>query len=193
MIKYYTPKKGLVDYLEKELQNLDKQILNETSEVGKNYRFVRNKDSGNKLARLKNHYMTYIFQAFTDILYFIEFIEANYDKANFRFEEDLKRLLIVPLNQHTADECKENPSYYDPHHYEHFGPPLQRFIDAMLLSDNHRKVDPHAYQTSFLRLLIECSLQALYQRYSDEELQIVSEDCRRVRFWANYLAKQVKD
>lgn len=193
MIKYYTPKKEFVDYLEKELQNLDRKVLNETTEVGKNYRFVRNKDSSNRIARLKNHYMNYIFQAFTDILYFMEFIEANYDKANFRFEADLKRLLLVPLNQRTTDEFKENPSYQTPNNFEHFGPPLQRFIDAMLLSDNHRKVDPHAYQTSFLRLIIECSLQALYQRYSGEELQIVSEDCRRVRFWTNYLANQVKD
>lgn len=193
MIKYYKPKKGLIDYLEKELQVLDQQTNNKSTGVGKNYRFVRNKDSSNNVARLKNHYMNYIMQAFTDIIYFLEFIEANYDKANYRFEEDLTRLLLGPLSQHPADEFKENPSHYNQDHYENSGPPLQRFIDAMLLSNNHKKVDPQAYQSSFLRLLIECSLQALYLRFSSEELQIVSDDCRRVRFWANYLAKPVKD
>ena len=149
--------------------------------------------------------MDIIFQSFTNVLYFLEFIRDNYADLGEIFEDDLKDLFGYN-NYYTQDEFHSNPSNFQEGNHNNPGGPLQRLVDAIMMSNHARPFDirdprrpNYNKELDFLTVIISdifihTSLNELYQRFTEhDERTMMNQDAKRVRFWANFLAKQVKD
>jgi hypothetical protein len=185
-IKYYAPNKNLIQYLNEQLQYLQNKTENTES---------RSKSkSANQISRKKSYYMDIIFQAFTDIVYFFEFIERNYEDLNVVFEDDLKDL--VGYNRHySIDEFFPDNKSYRPNRGGIPGGPVMRLVRSILLlnepSSIHNKLD---FRMSLLSgVFISQSLDALLRRFEDtDERAMATQDTNRTLIWARFLAKQVE-
>src|SRR5919199_1348474 len=93
MTKYYQPSRSLVESLHKELLSLQPNI--QLSNVGvEPITYKRVKEGQNKIAKAKHDVIERIFQAFADIVYFLEFIE-DHEEFHDLYERDLKDLFGI--------------------------------------------------------------------------------------------------
>jgi hypothetical protein len=148
---------------------------------------------GNRVRKKKFDYMNMIFQAITDLTYFLEFIEANYDELNETFALDLKNLFGYN-SSFTPDEFKSEQSFNSARS-RNPGGPLMRLIRATLLLDCPTKINNLDFRTAVLSgILLSPSIKALLSRFDGfEEKILVTQDIQRTEIWARYLEKQVKD
>lgn len=195
-IRYYNPDPTLVEYLHQELQGM------ESDEIGPNAEEKiqlprRSEHTRNKIARKKHYNIDIIFQSFTNVLYFLEFIRDHYESLGGIFEEDLKDLFGYN-KYYSEDEFPSNLNDFQEGHHNNPGGPLQRFMDAIILRDPTQPIknkDSLDFRTVVIAdIFIHTSSMELYQRFTeDDERDMMINDSKRFKFWANFLAKQVKD
>ncbi|MDN5868435.1 MAG: hypothetical protein L0H55_13705, partial [Candidatus Nitrosocosmicus sp.] len=193
-IKYYSPSDSLVEYLNLELQNLeDRNNDNDSGEGNKVYK--RKEKSRNRISKRKFDNIEHIFKAFADVIYFLEFIEYNYDKLNGIYEDVLKDLFGYNKD-YIGDSKLDSRSFY---HYRNLDGPLIRLVNAILLINKSNRssklIDRLDFRTTLLsKIFLDQTFKALEARIIEtEERYMMSNDVYRLRFWGNYLAKQVND
>ncbi|HZD83793.1 MAG TPA: hypothetical protein VE076_13040 [Nitrososphaeraceae archaeon] len=120
-IKYYYPHPGLVEYMKRELRSLKSNIEN-TSAAGEE-KYKRDETIRGKIAKNKVDMLDRIFQAFADIIYFLEFIEDHRELHDI-FERDLKDLFGVTIDPKTRR-----------YHHQNRGGGFARLIRASLFID----------------------------------------------------------
>jgi hypothetical protein len=191
-IKYYNPSPKFIKYLQEQLHSKEERNSDQMAGDKGSITHKTNKKDRGRIATKKSRYLDHVFQAFADILYFLEFIEQNYDKLHDTFDDDLKQLFGY-FDDRDPNKGGRKASGRDNIDIHHSNPPLKRFVDALLLLNTNVHTNPTDFRTFLLVILIDKSLQALYDRYSGDEKYFISDDCRRVRFWAKYLESQSRD
>ena len=87
---YYEPTRSVVEYLNRELQNLEP--TDQVSLAGKRRKFRRKKETQATIAKDKRDTFNRMFQGFVDLVYFLEFIEEH-EELHELYEESLKVLI----------------------------------------------------------------------------------------------------
>ncbi|WP_458746028.1 hypothetical protein [Candidatus Nitrosocosmicus sp. T] len=189
------PDPKLVAYLQQELQSIRVGKTQSNAEVGDKPPH-RSKQSRNKIARKKTYNIDSVFQAFVDILYFLEFIRDNHEDLGEMFEEDLKDLFGYN-KYYTQDEFQFSPKDFQEGHRNNSGGPLQRLVNAIVLRNPSRPIynrESLDFRTVLITdIFIHTCIMELTQRFTEpEERNMMISDSRRFSFWANFLAKQVQ-
>lgn len=178
---YYHPDEGLVKYLQSELDsriNEDAHYSGGKSIVKKR---VRDPKRRNKIASEKTKYLNKIFQSYANLLYFVEFIERNYEALYEVYEHDLADMF--------GFNYYENDSFSGFHER-----PLYRLISSMVLdkqvgNESFNKFD---FRLDIIIQLLDISLKSISYRMEDEEdRDLFRSDLRRLRFWVKILSKQL--
>jgi hypothetical protein len=179
MTIYYQPSPPLVDFLEKELLSL--QPSRELSNArGKHIVYKRAKQTRNKTAKAKHDAIGRIFQAFADIVYFLEFIEDHEELHEF-YERDLKDLFGI-------NEDPRMPK----HHHLNRGGPFSRLLAAALFYHTPRRQNLD-FQMELINIVLNYAIRAMQHRIKDvDEEKLMFSDAGRVMIWSRLLANKVQ-
>jgi hypothetical protein len=209
MTIYYQPSRSLVDFLEKELRSLQPS-RGLSNAGGKSIVYKRAKEARNKTAKAKHDAIGHIFQAFADIVYFLEFIEDHEELHEF-YERDLKDLFGINEDQEIIIEDEEFARSEDPeiitqdpktkkyyykkrkHHYLNRGGPFSRLLAAALFyhTPKRRKLD---FQMKLINIVLNYAIRAMQRRIENvDEEKLMSTDASRVLIWSKLLAEKVQD
>jgi hypothetical protein len=177
--KYYQPSTGLVEYLNKELQALQPKPATTDVESKGEMIFIRSKEKRRNLAKNKKDYIDRIFQAFSDIVYFLEFIEDHHELHDI-FERGLKDLFGVNKDPYTRNS-----------HYQNRGGTFERLIRASLMIDSaySKGLD---FRVHLIKTLIELSITAMRSRINDiNEMNIMEPSVLGIWSWGKLLSSRV--
>src|SRR5215208_1568744 len=186
--KYYSPSKSIVEYLQKELRFRESKGENTTEETNAEWQLEkeiktkskREKGSRNTIAKAKYDTLDHIFQSFTDIVYFLEFIE-DHPKLLGLYEEDLQEFFGIVADPQTSL-----------HHHKNRGGMFNRFIKASLLNNlGYRKeID---FRIILVKMMIQNIIDAMQLRMdTSEEINKMHRDTYNFTFWANLLTKGLR-
>jgi hypothetical protein len=181
MIKYYQPSRPVVNYLEKELHSLQPGAQMSNA-AGKPVIYKRAKEGRTKVAKAKHDAIEHIFQAFADIVYFLEFIE-DHEQLHDLYEEDLKDLFGI--NEDPATVTRK-------HHYQNRGGPFSRLLAATLFYHvpKRQKLD---FRMELINTVLNYAIRALQRRIEDvDEEKLMFSDAGRVLIWSRLLASRVQ-
>lgn len=149
--------------MQKELQSLRSNGETNTADGEGKYR--RNKSMQGNIAKNKTDALDRIFQAFADLIYFLEFIEDNHELHDI-FEKDLKDLFGVTIDPNTQR-----------YHHQNRGGGFARLIRASLFIDSGLgKRSDLDFRIHLINFLIECATDAMrfYVDTNEENLMNLS-------------------
>jgi len=175
--KYYRPTPALVDGLEKELQYLQGKIYSK-SEGGK----MKNARIQKAPAKRKIDGIERVFQAFVDVVFFLEFVE-NHRELHEIYEAFLKDLFGINI-----DDSSEQP-----HHYKNRSPSLfSRFISASLFSHSSEGM---GFRVSLLPVIMGIAIQTIINRKGcdERELKLFGNNIENARLWIELFASRFHD
>jgi hypothetical protein len=209
MVIYYQPSHSIVDYLEKELRSL--QAGTQLSDAGgKSVVYKRAKEGRTKVAKAKYDAIEHIFQAFADMVYFLEFIE-DHEELRAIYDKELKDLFGINEEPEIIIEDKAFASNEDPeivikdqetgkyhykkrkHHYLNRGGPFSRLLAASLFYHvpGRQKLD---FRMEFINIVLNYAIPAMQRRIENvDEEKLMSQDASRVLIWSKLLAEKVQN
>jgi|GEM_PF-3773316 len=182
--KYYRPSASLVEYLHEELQSLRHDTG--TSIGGKNeFQEIYTRDKKQKktraaLAKAKFDAVERVFQAFADIIYFLEFIQDHHELHNL-YEGDLKDLFGIHI-----DETPRSS------HFQYRGGLFRRFLDAGLFqhAETYAKLDLD-FNRLILYDVVQFAMRVMKRSLEPDEERALSVHMENVLLWAKNLAHRV--
>jgi hypothetical protein len=209
MINYYQPSRSLVDFLQEELRSL--QPSTQQSNAGSKFIvYKRAKEGRSKIAKAKHDAIERIFQAFADVVYFLEFVE-DHEELHGLYERDLKDLFGINEEPEIIIEDKEFAKSEDPeiiikdqetrkyhykkrkHHYLNRGGPFSRLLGASLFYHvkKRRKLD---FRMELINIVLNYAIRAMQDRIEDvDEGNLMWSDAGRVLIWSRLLTNKIQN
>jgi hypothetical protein len=182
IINYYSPSPYLVDYLEKELHNLQPKSIQQDA-GGPKIKYVRKEGTKGRIAKNKLDSIRKIFQGFIDLVYFLEFIE-DHSELHEVFENELKDLFGISIDDSSPQRA----------HYKNRPTSLfYRLIRACLFNNlsYRQKID---FRVEIIEWLIREAINAMERRFEDHtESQLMRNNVANAKLWSELLAKRNTD
>jgi hypothetical protein len=184
--KYYQPNASLVEYLHNELQSLRHNIGASNERENKSQKvYIRDKKQKKMrtaLAKAKFDTVDRVFQAFADIIYFLEFIQDHRELHNL-YEDDLKDLFGIHI-----DETPRSS------HFQYRGGLFRRFLDAGLFqhAETYAKLDLD-FNRLILYDVVQFAMRVMKRSLEPDEERALSVHMENVLLWAKNLAHRVKN
>ena len=186
-LKYYEPSASVVEYLQRELQNLEPTHPN--TRAGERRKFRRKKEERGKIAKDKKDTFSKIFQGFVDLVYFLEFIE-DHQELHELYEGDLKDLFGINIDELDKDGKRQQQRKI--WHWSLF----VRFLSATLLnrSDTAKEFD---FRIALAHVMIFQAIEAMRSRLIssgyDDEFKLFNSNVSNATLWSKLLAARYND
>ena len=186
---YYPPSQSLVSSLQKELQSLQPSLPtinageegSNTSKAEKYYK--RGKETRGARAKSKVDALDRVFQAFADVIYFLEFIE-DHPELHDLYKKDLKDFFGFNNDPGTRQS-----------HYQYRGGAFERFIRTALFRDTSLEGDDLLdFRVHLIKILINSAIYGMRDRIQDiNELNIMDSDVNSIWLWGKLLSSRGND
>jgi len=183
-VTYYEPSPSVVEYLNRELQNLE--LTDPASLAGKRRKFRRKKETQGTIAKDKKDTFNRIFQGFVDLVYFLEFIE-DHQELHEIYEKPLKDLFGINI-----DELDKDGKRIRKKHRSLF----IRFLNASTFRTNLRSksAKPFDFRISLAQAMYDTSIDvmqtSLLRNKSSRELSLFLSSAQNLNLWTELLARR---
>ncbi len=182
-VRYYDPSPTVIDYLQKELQNLEQ--TDPATLAGKRQKYRRKKETQGTIAKDKKDTFHKIFQSFVDLVYFLEFIE-DHRELHELYEENLKDLFGISgqLNKDDRKIQKKHRSLFI------------RFLNASTFRTNLRTKfsKPFDFRISLAQAMYDTSIDvmqtSLLRDKSSRELDLFLSSAQNLNLWTELLSRR---
>jgi hypothetical protein len=147
------------------------------------------------VAKAKYDAIEHIFQAFADIVYFLEFIE-DHEELRAIYDKELKDLFGINEEPEIIIKDQETGKYHykkRKHHHLNRGDPFSRLISASLFYHVSKRQELD-FRMDLINIVLNYAIRAMQRRIKDvDEGNLMWSDAGRILIWSRLLSNKVQN